>query len=149
MMNTAPVAPQRESVLGASGGARARPPAAVLNRQVVAKTTPPPPPIPFERRQQALAGNPGHPLDHAAVQSIRQSQPVTQRNWVRPAAAVNKQGPPPERPRPGNVDQPQRVQQERQQPRPEQHQEKPQEKKPAKDTKADKDKAEKDKEKKP
>ena len=115
MMNTAPVVPQRESVLGRAAGASggvARPPAAVVNRQVVAKTTPPPPPIPFERRQPALAGSPGHPLEPAAVQSIRSSQPVTRRNWIRPAEAVHTQGPAPERQRPGNVDQPQRVQQD-------------------------------------
>ena len=113
VMNTAPVAPQRESVLGRAGGALggvARPPAAVVNRQVVAKTTPPPPPIPFERRQAALAGNPGHPLEPAAVQSIRASQPAGQRNWVRPAEAVHTQSPAPERARPGYVDQPQRGQ---------------------------------------
>ncbi|HTS48997.1 MAG TPA: DUF6600 domain-containing protein [Bryobacteraceae bacterium] len=87
VMNTAPVAPNRQSVLGAgTPGARVvQPPAAVQNRAVVAKLAPPPAPVPFAQRQQALAANPGRPLDSGEVQSLRGNQPAPARPYVRPA----------------------------------------------------------------
>lgn len=88
VMNTAPVAPSRQSVLGAAapaGGRVAQPPAAVQNRAVVAKLAPPPAPVPFAQRQQALAANPGRPLDSGQVQSLRGNQPAPARPYVRPA----------------------------------------------------------------
>lgn len=87
VIGTAPVAPTRQAVLGNfSPAARvAQPPAAVLNRQVVAKSTPPPPPVPFAERQQALAANPGRPLNTAQIQQIRATQPTPIRPYVRPA----------------------------------------------------------------
>lgn len=88
VVRTAAFAPSRESVLGRSAGARAvRPPDAVLNRAVVAKATPPAAPVPFAQRQQALAANPGQPLDAAAVSRIRAAQPApVARPLVRQAA---------------------------------------------------------------
>jgi len=86
VMNTAPVAPTRANVLGASasGGRVAQPPAAVQNRTVVAKTPPPPPPVSFAQRQQALSQNPGRPLDSSEVQQIRSAQGPPARTFVRP-----------------------------------------------------------------
>ncbi len=87
VISTAPVAPNRQSVLGAAApGTRiAQPPAAVQNRAVVAKLAPPPPAVPFAQRQQALAANPGRPLDSGEVQSLRGNQPAAAHPYVRPA----------------------------------------------------------------
>jgi len=87
VISTAPVAPNRQSVLGAAAPAArvAQPPEAVQNRAVVAKLAPPPAPVPFAQRQQALAANPGRPLDSGEVQSLRGNQPAPARPNVRPA----------------------------------------------------------------
>ncbi|HLK21877.1 MAG TPA: DUF6600 domain-containing protein [Bryobacteraceae bacterium] len=93
VMNTAAVAPSRQSVMGrpAPSGRVAQPPAAVQNRAVVVKTAPPPPAVPFAQRQQALSANPGRPLDPSQVQKLRTAQPAPQRPLVRqaPPAPVN------------------------------------------------------------
>ena len=102
----AAVAPTRASVArGAGGGAAvAEPPAAVQKAQVVAKRTPPPPPVPFARKQQALAANPGRPLASNQLQQIRQSQPTALHPAVRqvqartPAAAPKTSAGQPGRP---------------------------------------------------
>ena len=71
--STAPVAPQRTSVLGVNTNkAAVAPPPAAVARTVVTRTAPPPKPIPFEAKQEALAKNPGHPLDAETEASIRQ-----------------------------------------------------------------------------
>jgi FecR protein len=86
VMNTAQVAPSRASVTGAYAGARvAQPPASAQNRSVVTRTAPPPAPVPFTQRQQALAANPGRPLDSGQMQQLRVSQPQPARSFVRPA----------------------------------------------------------------
>ena len=88
VMNTAPVAPSRQAVIGrpetAGFGRAAQPPPAVINRQVVSRTTPPPPPVPFGRRQQELARDPGRPLDASAVQRLRAQEPAPAPAVVRP-----------------------------------------------------------------
>jgi hypothetical protein len=86
IMNTAPFAPTRQSVLGgaAGGGRVAQPPAAVQNRAVFARTAPPPAPVPFAQRQQALSANPGRPLDSSEIQGLRGNQPAPARSYVRP-----------------------------------------------------------------
>jgi uncharacterized protein DUF6600 len=114
VMNSAPVAPSRESVLGNSAPARraAQPPAAVQNRAVVAKKTPPPPAVPFAQRQQALTANPGRPLEPAQVQQLRTAQPAPQRAMIRQAqvpanpARPGGQVAPPVSPVRGNPNQP-------------------------------------------
>jgi hypothetical protein len=72
---TAPaVAPRQESMLARpanQSGPVAQPRAALLNRPVVAKATPPPPPVPFNMKQQALAANPGRPVDPSTMQTLR------------------------------------------------------------------------------
>jgi hypothetical protein len=89
VINGAPVAPTRQSVLGNySPAARvAQPPAAVESRTVVAKATPPQPAVPFAQRQQALAANPGRPLDASQVQQLRSTQSAPARTYIRPAQA--------------------------------------------------------------
>jgi hypothetical protein len=91
VMNNAPVAPSRQSVLGAAAiggsGRVAQPPSAVQNRAVFARTAPPPAPVPFTQRQQALSANPGRPLDSNEVQQIRGSQGAPARQYVRPFQA--------------------------------------------------------------
>jgi len=84
----ADVAPTRQSVYGASretGKPVARPPQQVLNRSVVAKTPPPPPPVPFERRQQKLAAQPGQPLGRTEIESLRPSNAPSAQPRVRQA----------------------------------------------------------------
>ena len=76
---TAAVAPRTESVLArpvAAARPVAQPPAAVVNRVVVARTTPPPAPVPFAARQQALAANPGRPLDPATLANLHHNVPA-------------------------------------------------------------------------
>ena len=95
-VHSAPVAPERASVMGANRASTAsattasappKPPAAVVSRQVVAKVTPPLPPVAFAQKQQALQANPGKPLDAKAEQNLRAATPP-------PAARVVKAAPP-------------------------------------------------------
>ncbi len=73
--STAPVAPQRVSVLGHAGAAAPPPPARFAERAVVARTTPPPPPVSFAAKQQALQANQGRPLEPAQVNTLRSTAP--------------------------------------------------------------------------
>ncbi len=73
------VAPSKASVLGMRRGASTLPPAGMARQRVFVKTAPPKRPIPFSAKQEALAAQPGRPLDHDAEQDIRQRvlhQPV-------------------------------------------------------------------------
>ena len=121
-----PIAPQRDSVLGAQANTAsraARPPAAVLSRPVVARTAPPPAAVPFERQQPALARNPGRPLPPTEVQQIRQNAPAPSApvrvvdmgrvRRVQPAVGGGVQGAPAEQQQPQDV--PRRQQQNKQQ----------------------------------
>jgi hypothetical protein len=86
LVRAAPVAPVRNSVLGANAGRRAvAPPARAVERRVVTKTAPPPRPIPFAAKQDALAKNPGRPLDRQSAQQIRAKLPS-------PPPAANRGG---------------------------------------------------------
>ncbi|MGB6786507.1 MAG: DUF6600 domain-containing protein [Candidatus Acidiferrales bacterium] len=71
VVSAAPVAPQRQSIIGASAAARVRPPAATMNRSVVAKLSPPPPPVSYDRKAPQLTANPGHPLTPEKVEQLR------------------------------------------------------------------------------
>jgi FecR protein len=85
MVRNAPVAPVRNSVLGVNAGKQAvAPPARAMQRRVVTKTAPPPRPIPFAAKQEALAKNPGRPLDRQSAQQIRATLP--------PPPAANRGG---------------------------------------------------------
>ena len=81
----APVAPARTSVLGANAGTHAAvPPAQAMSRPVVSQAAPPPKPVPFEAKQEALAKNPGRPLDTQTESQLRT-------NMMRPSpAATNR-----------------------------------------------------------
>jgi len=93
VVNNAPVAPSRQSVMGVAGAGRvAQPPAAVQSRAVFAKTAPPPAPVPFAQRQQALAANPGRPLDASQVQQLRGTQTPPARPFVRPVQGGTRGG---------------------------------------------------------
>jgi uncharacterized protein DUF6600 len=80
VVNAAPVAPARTSVLGLKAGAPAVvPPArAIAARPVVSRAAPPARPIPFEAKQEALAKTPGRPLDAQTESQLRS-------NMARPA----------------------------------------------------------------
>jgi hypothetical protein len=73
-----PVAPARSSVLGANAGTRAAlPPAQAGARPVFSQAAPPARPVPFEAKQEALARNPGRPLDAQTEAQIRTTIPAT------------------------------------------------------------------------
>jgi hypothetical protein len=67
-----PVAPSKASVLGAKAGAStAVPPGQVGSHQVVRRAAAPPRPVPFSAKQEALANNPGRPLDRDTEDQLR------------------------------------------------------------------------------
>lgn len=67
------IAPQRQSVIAAEARPRPapHPPATFTTRPIVAKLPPPAPTVPFERRQPALANQPGRPLAPEKVEQLR------------------------------------------------------------------------------
>jgi hypothetical protein len=72
----APVTPTKESVLGPKAGSPTpAPPASAASRPVVTKAQPPAKPVPFSSQQEALAKNPGHPLDSHTQQQLRSQMP--------------------------------------------------------------------------
>jgi hypothetical protein len=89
----APVAPQRNSVLGVKAGApTAVPPAQAMARPVVSHAAPPPKPVPFEAKQEVLARNPGRPLDaqteaQVRANAVRQTPPAANRTTPSPQPA--------------------------------------------------------------
>lgn len=99
----APLAPERESVLGRPViGPAAQPPAVIMSRPVVVREAPPPAPVPFAARQQAFEAHPGRPLDPETLQTIRRSSPGpnTSPVIVNPNAQRRYQGG--QGPQPGN-----------------------------------------------
>jgi hypothetical protein len=75
------VAPTRASVIAAAvaGGAAvvvAKPAAAILQRHAVAKAAPPPPPPSFAAKSQALAAQPGKPLDTEKLRAMQRERPA-------------------------------------------------------------------------
>src|SRR6267154_1459982 len=83
---TPAVVPTKQSLLGGSRLAAARPSAIVQTRTVVARVVPPAPPPAFERRQEAIQANGGRPLSVGAVRSIPTGRP--------PVTAAVKLAPP-------------------------------------------------------
>ena len=83
---TPAVVPTKQSLLGGSRLAAARPSAIVQTRTVVARVMPPAPPPAFERRQEAIQANGGRPLSVGAVRSIPTGGP--------PVTAAVKLAPP-------------------------------------------------------
>jgi hypothetical protein len=66
------VAPSKTSVLGTRAGASTSvPPGQAASRQVVRKIAAPPKPVPFSAKQEALANNPGRPLDRDTEDQLR------------------------------------------------------------------------------
>jgi len=92
--NVAPIAPVRQSVVGAGTPLPAAPPAAVMNRQVVAKTMPAPPRPSFEQQQKVLQANPGRPLTTAQLQKL----PAPIQPAAKPMAKAEPPTPAPMRP---------------------------------------------------
>ena len=73
---TASIAPERSSVMGRPQGTVAAPPARFAERAVVVRNPPPAPPVSFAARREALQANPGRPLDPAAAEALRRTQPA-------------------------------------------------------------------------
>ncbi|MGA3210045.1 MAG: DUF6600 domain-containing protein [Terriglobales bacterium] len=95
----APVAPQKQAVLGAPASQPAKaPPASVLARPLMAKTPPPPPPLTFASKQQALAKNPGQPVTPQEETQIRKTSPPPPQ---RPAPVIVKSSGSPAAGKPG------------------------------------------------
>jgi len=110
-----PVAPSRNSVLGAKADVRAAaPPERVVSRQVVMKTAAPPRPIPFSAKQEALQHNPGRPLDSDTQQALRTR--IAQQQVNRPGKVAQDE---PFNGRPGNPQPAGNPQQRQQVPQPE------------------------------
>jgi hypothetical protein len=81
----AAVAPTHASVIaavaaGATAAAVAKPAARILDRRVVAKATPPQQAASFAAKQQALAAQPGKPLEQEKLQAMSRERPAAQRN---------------------------------------------------------------------
>jgi hypothetical protein len=94
----ASVVPERGAVLGGREVVHVAPPAMVMNRTVVTRAVPPPPRVAFEHERAALAANPGHPLDRAAVENLRHSEPPSAQAAYRPATAAGRPMAPAPRP---------------------------------------------------
>lgn len=88
----APVAPAKTSVLGPAPATASvpKPATEVVNRAVVAKNAPPPPPVPFAKQQQALAAQPGRPLESEALTRIQPPPAAHPAVRIAPPAAVSK-----------------------------------------------------------
>ncbi|MCX6545191.1 MAG: hypothetical protein NTV05_12385, partial [Acidobacteria bacterium] len=111
-VHTAPVAPERASVMGpnrqrATGAtavnAPPNPPDAVIRRPAVAKVAPPPPPVAFTQQRQALQANPGKPLDARTEENLRAAAPPREARIIRtapPAPAVKPAEPATKKPQP-------------------------------------------------
>lgn len=96
-----PIAPQRQSLVAADARPAPHPPARVVTRPIVAKLPTPPPTVPFERRQPALASQPGRPLPPEKVEQLRKPGEEYNRPTVRytpPARNVNSPRVPASRP---------------------------------------------------
>jgi FecR protein len=94
---TAPVAPQKASVLGVNAGkSAAAPPQSAVARTVVTRSAPPPKPVPFEAKQAELAKNPGRPLDAETESNIRQTihTPAAEASTANHGAASNNMSEP-------------------------------------------------------
>src|SRR5262249_32970858 len=80
----AAVAPTHASVIaaaaaGATVAAVAQPAARILDRRVVAKAAPPPAPASFAAKSQALAAQPGKPLEQEKLHAMARERPVAER----------------------------------------------------------------------
>jgi len=95
-----PVAPQRQSLVAADARPAPRPPARVVTRPIVAKLPTPPPAVPFERRQPALAAQPGRPLPPEKVDQLRQPGEEYNRPTVRYTPPPTRNVNPPRAPAP-------------------------------------------------
>ncbi|HKW87982.1 MAG TPA: DUF6600 domain-containing protein [Candidatus Acidoferrales bacterium] len=117
VIHAAPVAPERQSVIGRGIPARAVPPRAVENRSVIARLPAPPQRVPFSRRQPELNNQPGRPLPPEKIEQMRKPDEEYQHPQVKyaPPARVRpdtyqvRQPNPPRQARP----QPQRPQQQK------------------------------------
>ena len=108
-----PAQPVRQSVLGAGGVARVRPPVAVERRQVEAERTPAPPRPSFEHRTNAInarPAEPGRPMEarpNVPAQPPRPNEPARPVEQARPnnnAEPMRNVPHPPEGARPGEVE---------------------------------------------
>ncbi|MGB6875758.1 MAG: DUF6600 domain-containing protein [Candidatus Acidiferrales bacterium] len=105
-----PVTPQRQSLVAADARPAAHPPASVTSRPVVARLAPPPSAVPFDRRQPALATQPGRPLAPEKLDQMRQPGEEYQHPTVKytpparaassPRSQSSKPSPPPKSGRP-------------------------------------------------
>ena len=90
-----PVTPQRQSVVAADARPAPHPPASFTTRPVVAKLAPPPPTVPFDRRQPALATQPGRPLAPEKIDQIRKPGEEYNRPTVKSTPPAHATNPPP------------------------------------------------------
>lgn len=91
--------PTKQAVLGPGRASEVRPPSAVQSRPVVARI-PAPAPLPsFERRQEAIKSNGGHPLSVSQLHEVSSSTPARAPVSLAPPARLVTSGrPAPQRP---------------------------------------------------
>lgn len=90
-----PVAPVRQSLIAANAQPAPHPPATVTSRPVVARLAPPPPAVPFDRRQPALAAQPGQPLAPEKLDQMRKPGEEYNRPTVKYTPPAQTSNPPP------------------------------------------------------
>ncbi len=102
-----PVTPNRRSIAAAPDGARPapRPPDGAARRQVTVQRTPPPAPVPFDRKSETLARDPGRPPAPTQVDALRRQQPEARQESRQDARPQYRQATP--SPRPPEVQRPQ------------------------------------------
>ena len=90
VVQAAPVAPNKVSVLGrASAGNVAQPPAAIRGRVVVAKSDAASRAGAFRRPPAGAAGESGHPVDQATLNQLRPNTPPSRPAAAQPPVRVN------------------------------------------------------------
>ncbi len=83
--STATVAPDQQSVIGASTPATSKPPEETLDRVPVVLTPPPAPPVPFAEQETKLSDNPGKPLDTKELDSLKPGETIPTQQVEAPA----------------------------------------------------------------
>jgi hypothetical protein len=90
-----PIAPVRQSVLGAGGAGNAHPPPALAYRAVVSRAIPARSPASFETQLAAIQANGGRPLGRADLAQLRPGAPTAAVHALKATAAASGTNPRP------------------------------------------------------
>ncbi len=83
VMSQAAVVPEQKSIEGAGTSAEQKPSKEVQNRRVVVKSKTPDEAIPFSKKQEKLAQDPGKPLTTEETESLTEKNPDQEKEFVR------------------------------------------------------------------